>query len=388
MKFRFHVVGLPHTQTTADYIACAYTQKVVKFCRMMKSLGHEVFLYASEDNEAPCDELVTIVTKKEQRKWFGEYDFRQQLFNIKWDAAKPYWRLPNARAIKAIRQRAKPRDFICLIGGVCQKQIADGLPKMMSVEFGIGYEGVFANYRVYESYAQMHYVQGLLGDDSGHSFHAVIPNYFDPKDFPFRDNKDDFFLFIGRLTLRKGPSVAVEVTRQIGAKLVLAGQGVEKIEGNKIIAKELTLAGDHIMHMGRAGGVKGRGELMSRAKAVFVCSSYLEPFGGTSIESLFCGTPVITTDWGAFPENIIHGEVGYRTRTLGEAIWATENLDKLKPAKELRKYAIDNFSLNRVKYQYQAYFEQLYTLWDENGWYSPWHKGIARYHRYTKHYPN
>ncbi len=388
MKFRFHIVGLPHTQTTAAYVACAYTQKVIKFCRMMKSLGHEVFLYASEDNEAPCDELITIVSKKEQRKWFGEHDFRQQFFNIRWDATKPYWQTTNARAIKAIKQRAKPRDFICLIGGVCQKQIADGLPKIMSIEFGIGYEGVFANYRVYESYAQMHYVQGLLKDDSGHSFHAVIPNYFDPKDFPFRDNKDDFFLFIGRMTLRKGPSVAVEVTRQIGAKLVLAGQGVEKIDGNKIIAKELTLEGDHIMHMGRAAGLKGRGELMSRAKAVFVCSSYLEPFGGTSIEPLFCGTPVITTDWGAFPENIIHGEVGYRTRTLGEAIWAAQNIDKLKHPKVLRKYATDNFSLNRVKYQYQAYFEQLYTLWEENGWYSPWHKGIARYHRYTKHYPN
>ena len=70
MKFRFHVIALPHTQTTTEYTACAYTQKVIKFCKMMKSLGHEVFLYASEENEAPCDELITIVSKKEQRKWW------------------------------------------------------------------------------------------------------------------------------------------------------------------------------------------------------------------------------------------------------------------------------------------------------------------------------
>jgi len=386
MRFRFHVIGMPHTQTTAEYVACAYTQKVIKFCSMMKSLGHEVFLYASEDNEAPCDELITIVSKKEQRKWFGDYDFKQQFFNIDWDATKPYWRIPNGRAAKEIKKRAKPRDFICLIAGVCQKQIADGLPDIMSVEFGIGYEGVFANYRVYESYAQMHYVQGLQSDDNGHAFHGVIPNYFDPKDFPFREQKDDFFLFIGRMTLRKGPGVAVEVTRQIGAKLVMAGQGVEKIDGNRVIAKELTLEGDHIKHMGHAT-VWRRAELMSRAKAVFVCSSYLEPFGGTSIEPLFCGTPVITTDWGAFPENILHGVVGYRTRTLGEAVWAAQNIDKLSPAKTLRKYAVDNFGINRVKYQYQAYFEQLYTLWDENGWYSPWDRGIAKYNRYHKYYP-
>src|SRR5690606_4365728 len=108
MKFRFHVVGLPHTQTTTDYVACAYTQKVVKFCRMMKSLGHEVFLYGSEENEAPCDELIPLVSKQEQRKWFGEYDFRQQFFNIDWDASKRYWRTMNSRAVKAIKKRAKP----------------------------------------------------------------------------------------------------------------------------------------------------------------------------------------------------------------------------------------------------------------------------------------
>ncbi len=386
MKFRFHVIGLPHTQTTSEYVACAYTQKVIKFCRMMKSLGHDVFLYASEDNEAPCDELITIVSKKEQRKWFGDYDFKQEIFRINWNETLPHWTIPNKRAIREIKKRAKPRDFICVIAGVCQKQISDGLPDLMSVEYGIGYYGVYAPYRVYESYAQMHYVQGQLNDDNGRAFDAVIPNYFDPAEFPLREKKDDYFLFIGRMIRRKGPDMAAEVTRRIGAKLVLVGQGVNKIEGNRIISDSVTLEGDHLKHLGHAD-VKMRGELMSRAKAVFVCSYYLEPFGGTSIEPLFCGTPVITTDWGAFPENIIHGEVGYRARTLGEAVWAAKNLDKLKSPRAIRKYAVDNFSLERVSQLYQAYFEQLYTLWDENGWYSNWHRGVSKYQRYNKYYP-
>ncbi len=385
MKFRFHVIALPHTQTTAEYVACAYTQKVIKFCRMMKSLGHEVYLYASEENEAPCNELISIVTKKEQRKWFGEYDFKQHFFNIEWNETKPHWTVPNSRAIKEIKKRAQPRDFVCIIAGICQKQISDGLPKLMSVEYGIGYYGVYAPFRVYESYAQMNYVQGMNKDDNLRFFDAVIPNYFDPADFPFKHKKDDFFLYIGRMIRRKGPDIAAEVTKRIGAKLVLVGQGVNKIEGNKIIADELTLEGNHLLHLGYAD-IKKRGELMSRAKVVFVCSYYIEPFGGTSIEPLFCGTPVITTDGGAFPENIVHGEVGYRTRTLGEAIWAAQNLDKLKPARTLRKYAIDNFGLERVKNLYQAYFEQLYTLW-EDGWYSSWDKGVSKYKRYNKFYP-
>lgn len=385
MKFRFHVISLPHTQTTSEYTACAYTSKVVKFCRMMKSLGHVVYLYASEENEAPCDELITIVSKKEQRQWFGKYDFKQQFFNIEWNETLPHWTIPNARAIKEIKKRAKERDFVCIIGGICQKQISDGLPELMSVEYGIGYKGVFSNFRVYESYAWMHYVHGLRNEDNGNSFESVIPNYFDPAEFPYRTKKDDYFLYIGRMVRRKGLETAMEVVNRLGAKLVMAGQGVEKIEGNKIISKEITIQGDNIKHVGYAD-IKKRGELMSRAKAVFLFTSYIEPFGGASIEPLFCGTPVITTDWGAFPENIPHGIVGYRSRTLGEAVWAAKNVDKLKPA-IIRKYAVDNFSLDRVKFQYQAYFEQLYTLWDEDGWYSPWHNGVSKYKRYNKYYP-
>jgi glycosyltransferase involved in cell wall biosynthesis len=351
----------------------------------MKSLGHEVYLYASEDNEAPCDELITIVSKKEQRDWFGDYDFKQQFFNIDWDPGLPYWVITNTRATKEIKKRAQQKDFLCIIGGVCQKQIADNLPNMMAVEYGIGYTGVFSSFRIFESYAHMHYVHGVLNDDNGHFFDSVIPNFYDPAEFPYRKKKDNFYLYIGRMIERKGPLIAAEVTKRIGAKLVMAGQGVTRIDGNKIISSELTIEGDHILHMGHAD-VKQRGELMSRAKAVFLCSYYLEPFGGTSIEPLFCGTPVITTDWGAFPENIPHGLVGYRIRTLGEAIWAAKNVDQLDSS-IIRKYAIDNFSMNRVKYQYQAYFEQLFTLWDDNGWYSNWSRGVSEYKRYSKYYP-
>lgn len=384
-KFRFHVVSLPHTQTTAEYTACAYTQKVIKFCKMMKARGHEVFLYASEENEAPCDELITIAPKADQRKWFGEEDFKKSFFNITWGPEEEHWVTTNSRAVEEIKKRAQPTDFVCLIGGVCQKLIADGLPEMMSVEFGIGYSGVFSKFRVFESYAWMHYVHGTLGDDNGHFYDTVIPNYFDPDDFTLQQEKDDYYLFIGRMIRRKGPDIAAEVTKRIGAKLIMAGQGVKEIDGDKIIADELTVEGAHIKHLGHAN-VAQRDELMRRAKAVFLCTTYLEPFGGTSIEPMFCGTPVITTDWGAFPENIVHGEVGYRIRTLGEAMWAAKNLDKLQSPANIRKYAIDNFGLERVSELYQAYFEQLYTLWGE-GWYSENNAGVSKYHRYSRFLP-
>jgi glycosyltransferase involved in cell wall biosynthesis len=103
-------------------------------------------------------------------------------------------------------------------------------------------------------------------------------------------------------------------------------------------------------------------------KAIFVPSEYAEPFGNVAIETQMCGTPVITTDWGAFPETVEHGRTGWRCRTLDHFIWAAENLRQLDPA-YIRQRAASLYSMESVKPRYQEYFEMLSDLWDE-GWYA------------------
>jgi len=63
---RFHIVALPHTQVIHEFSGCAFTEKVRRFCIMMHNLGHEVFLYAGDEVEAPVTELITCVSKKQQ----------------------------------------------------------------------------------------------------------------------------------------------------------------------------------------------------------------------------------------------------------------------------------------------------------------------------------
>lgn len=385
MQFTFHVVGLPHTEVTKEFLPCAYTQKVLNFCKMMKSLGHKVILYSGGDKtDVEVDEFVSVVPRSSQEKYFGETDWRVDFFPIIWELTQPYWHEMNGNTIKEIGKRIGKTDFICVIGGYCHKPIADAFPAHQTVEFGVGYPGVFSNYKVFESYSYMHQVYGQQKFGDGQNYDTVIPNYFDVNDFPEPDYKpDDYFLFIGRLVSRKGAHIAAEACGRMGVKLKMAGQGVISKEKGKIVAKELELSGDFIEHVGTVG-VKERFELMSKAKAVFVPTVYLEPFGGVAIEAMLSGAPIITSDWGAFTETNQHGKTGFRTRTLGEVMWAMKNVDKLD-RKKIREYAIANYSLDRVKEMYQAYFEQLYELWNE-GWYSELDSGVSKYKRYEHYY--
>ena len=114
-------------------------------------------------------------------------------------------------------------------------------------------------------------------------------------------------------------------------------------------------------------GPEKRGLLMSRAKAVFVPTIYVEPFGNVNVEAQACGTPVITTDWGAFTETVIDGVTGFRCRTFGEFKRAAQEVDKLNP-REIRDHAVGKYSLDVIGRKYEAYFERLLHLWG-NGWY-------------------
>ena len=355
-KFTFHVVSLPHTQTTAEYTHCAYTQKVRKFCNMMTDLGHEVILYASEENEARVSELVTVITKEKQHEIFGDNDHTKNFFNITWNMYDPGWVEMNANAIRAIADRFKPRDFICLIGGTCQEVIARAFPDNMSVEYGIGYTGTFSKYRVFESYSHLHLVHGLQHDEyHGNFYETVIPNYYDEEEFPYTEKPDDYYLFIGRLNQDKGFPIAQEVCEKLGKRLILAGQG------------NFSGYGEHVGVV----GVKKRGELMSKALAVFTPSTYIEPFGGVHAEALLCGTPVITTNFGVFTETVVNGENGYRCDVFRDFVAATKAVEKFTPAKrkKIRAAAQKRFSTEHVRDMYQAYFERLYDLWGD-GWYA------------------
>ena len=87
---RFHVVALPHTWTSSEHSACAFTMKVLHFCEMMHSLDHTVFHYGCEGSRVGhCAEDVTLFSRREQENYFGPYH-SDSLYPVSWNASAPY----------------------------------------------------------------------------------------------------------------------------------------------------------------------------------------------------------------------------------------------------------------------------------------------------------
>jgi glycosyltransferase involved in cell wall biosynthesis len=238
---------------------------------------------------------------------------------------------------------------------------------MIVCEPGIGYpDGGFAKFRVFESYAVMHAYLGqpvVRTSSNDFWYDVVIPNYFDLDDFEFSATKDDYFLFLGRINSGKGIHIAVQIAEAVGGRLVVAGAGA--IEG-KPSRTDRPLA-EYVELVGLAGPEE-RKRLMARAKLTLAPSTFLEPFCGVQIESMLSGTPVISTDWGAFAEYNIHGVTGYRCRTFEQFTWAARNIHSIDPY-ACRTWAERNFSLERVADLYDEYFFSVRNIYGGQGWY-------------------
>lgn len=356
---RFHILCVPHTITRKDYSACAWTQKALKFCKMMHRRGHTIYHYGHKDSEVECTEHIPITDNELLEKAYGHTDWKNKPYahNTSDLCNKTY----NERVITEIGKRKKHLDYLLLFWGIGHADVVKAHPDMISVEPGIGsFNTPSTPFCIYETYSIMNYVYGREKWEPKWT-DGVISNYFDMEDFEYSPKGGDYLLYMGRIIETKGVGVAVEIAKKTGMKLKIAGQGDFKKEIGFDPPPNVEIVG----YM----EPKQRNDLMKNAKALLAPTHYNEPFGGVTIEAMLCGTPIITSDWGGFAENNIHGVTGYRCRNLEQFIWAVKHVDKIN-RKACREFAENNFCFDRIAPMYEEYFTSLIPVFTGKGFYS------------------
>ncbi len=135
---------------------------------------------------------------------------------------------------------------------------------------------------------------------------SSIPNPIDVPAWPLQERKDDYLLWIGRMTPEKGPHRAIAAARAADVPLVLAGviQPGQQAFFDREVAPHLD--GDRVRFVGEVGGPAKR-SLFARARGLLMPIRWEEPFGMVMVEALACGTPVIAFPEGAARELVLDG---------------------------------------------------------------------------------
>jgi glycosyltransferase involved in cell wall biosynthesis len=188
-------------------------------------------------------------------------------------------------------------------------------------------------------------------------FVGTIPNAIDVEHMPFAADKEDFFLFIGRMTADKGAHNAIEVARRLEARLIMAGKVNEGPEREYYAQRVEPYLSDRIHFRGEVDH-DTKVELYKRARCTLFPIQWPEPFGLVMIESLACGTPVIAMRHGSVPEVIEHGRTGFIVETVDEMVEATRHLDEIDPA-ECRRAVEERFGSEAFVHAHEAAYEQL-----------------------------
>lgn len=329
---------MPNTETTDAYPLDGFCVRTRYFARLLMRLGHEVLLYGAGDNDTPCTVHVQCLTREEQREMIGETPYQA----VPFAGASPLFMTFNKRAAIQIRSTKRHDDLICTIAGGSQQLISEQNPELLFLEYSIGYDGICAPFRVFQSHAWRHLTHGLTKADGGRVFDSVIPPWFDVPPIP--ETTEDYVAFCGRVVAVKGIKIACAAAEQAGVKLVVMGPG----------DKSLVTYGEYLGEV----STPDRDRILSRARAVLMPTQYIEPFGNVSAEAQLAGTPMITTDFGAFTESVEQGRTGFRCVTFGEFVQAID----LAPALSrgyIRQRAIRLYSEESAAASYDAYFRRL-----------------------------
>ncbi len=184
-----------------------------------------------------------------------------------------------------------------------------------------------------------------------------VHNCLRVQDWPFRAEKSDYALFLGRFTACKAPHLALEAAHAAGLPLVLAGKCSEPPEKAYFDRAVRPLLTERDRMFGMADSVAKR-KLLSEAKCLLFPVQWEEPFGMVMIEAMVCGTPVVALRGGAVAEVIVDGVTGRICDDPAELPVAVKEVQDYDP-QACRDHVARNFGADTLGRGYEGVYRRV-----------------------------
>jgi len=185
----------------------------------------------------------------------------------------------------------------------------------------------------------------------------TIHHGVDMQAYRLETHKQPYFCFLSRIAPIKGAHLAIEVAKQTGIPLKIAGevQPIYREYFDSCIKPHVD--GKLIQFVGEAN-LAEKNELLGNALALLFPIQWNEPFGLVMIEAMATGTPVLALPGGSVREVVADGISGYVCSTLPELVKKARQADLFNPSL-VRRYVEEKFSTERMVDRYLALYCQM-----------------------------
>src|SRR4030043_663244 len=194
--------------------------------------------------------------------------------------------------------------------------------------------------------------QRRSAEENGIPIIDVVYNGIDVDKYAFREEPDDYFIFLGRLNKEKGITDAINISKAAGVRLVVAGNIVGADEWNYFFHEVQPLLNEENVNFVGQIDFDEKVRLLGGARALLFPINRREPFGLVMTEAMACGTPVIAYRKGSVPEVVKDKKTGFIVNNEKEMAQGVKKISSIN-RKDCRSHVEQNFTLKQMVDKYE-----------------------------------
>jgi len=179
--------------------------------------------------------------------------------------------------------------------------------------------------------------------------------------YQFREKKQQYLSFLGRIAPFKGTHLAIQVAKKCGIPLKIAGEVQPLFQDYFAAEVKPYIDGKFIDFIGEVD-LQAKNEVLGNSLALLFPIEWDEPFGLVMIEAMACGTPVLALPGGAVSEVVSEGISGYVCQSLNEMAAYARDVQNLIRPKGVREHAERHFAVERMTAEYLQLYGQIYEV--------------------------